>query len=241
MSSCWCAGGIEPPDRLPAGANVSAWLSRISSDSPRSLNARAALVASAPLSKPKYATNFLPMTAAETPRKFIPASAIAAAIRPPRPAASSPSTFNVATFLAGARPTDCAAFRTAAPFAGVRNTTPVPGFAGSRRAMTQSRLPPAFPSAPRTFARPPGLILNLGSPNIHFRHTKAHRGLLSFEFDLRANSGRGKRIRSRHPSLVKSSLRASETKILRWIVREGWFFEFEAPRCALQPQSIRFS
>ena len=53
-------------------------------------------------------------------------------------------------------PSDCAAFRTAAPFTGVRNTTPVPDFAGSRRAMTQSRFAPAFPSAPRTFARPPG-------------------------------------------------------------------------------------
>ena len=123
----------------------------------RLFSVRAAFVASAALSKPRYATNFLPITAAETPRKFIPAPAIAVVIWPPKAAASSPSTFNVARFLAGARPCDCAAFRTAAPFAGVRKTTPALDFAQSRHPMTQSRLAPASPSAARTFARPPDL------------------------------------------------------------------------------------
>ena len=97
------------------------------------------------------------MVAAETPRRLMSASAIAAAMRAPRPGASSPSTFNVARFLVGATPSDRADLRAAAPFTGVRNATPVPDFDASRRAITQSRSAPAFPNAPRTLAKPPGL------------------------------------------------------------------------------------
>lgn len=65
------------------------------------------------------------------------------------------------------------------PFTGVRNTIPRPDFAESRRAMTQSRFAPQFPSAPRTFAKLPGLssILEL---QISYRHLfSSHRCLFS--------------------------------------------------------------
>src|ERR1700730_14334914 len=82
---------------------------------------------------------------------------MAEVIRNPRPGASSPSTFNVARFSAGARPSALAAFRTLAPLTGVRKATPLPAFEGSRRAITHSRLAPPPASVPKSFAKPPGL------------------------------------------------------------------------------------
>src|SRR6516165_4379662 len=95
--------------------------------------------------------------APETPRRFTPESAMAEVMRKPRPGVSLPSTFNVASFSAGARPSALAAFRTLPPLTGVRKATPLPALEGSRRAMTHSRLAPAPESAPKSFARPPGL------------------------------------------------------------------------------------
>jgi hypothetical protein len=60
---------------------------------------------------------------------------MAEVIRNPRPGASLPSTFNVASFSAGARPSALAAFRTLAPLTGVRKATPLPAFEESRRAL----------------------------------------------------------------------------------------------------------
>src|SRR5262245_9674516 len=120
----------------------------------------------------------------------MPASAIAATMRAPKPGASSPSTLSVARFFAGATPSACAALRAAEPLSGVRKTTPVPDFAASRRAMTHSRLAPVFPSAPRTFARPPGLSSILALQMSTFVTVKLIRIALLCEAILEERCGR---------------------------------------------------
>src|SRR5687767_774097 len=96
----------------------------------------------------------VPMTAADSPRKLIPASPRARAIRAPRPGRSRPSIRT--EWMVGGLPNPVcwAAFVAFAPFTGVTNITPRPA-SSVRRASTISRLAPASASLSSLSAAPP--------------------------------------------------------------------------------------
>src|SRR5687767_7740412 len=96
----------------------------------------------------------VPMTAADSPRKLIPASPRARAIRAPRPGRSRPSIRTEWMFGGLPNPVSWAAFVAFAPFTGVTNITPRPA-SSVRRASIISRLAPASASLSSLSAAPP--------------------------------------------------------------------------------------